>query len=77
MKLFDFQTHQEACLNHSDMVCKHCLGQLEEISCVPLHGDPERSNLPREIIRQPLRELNSKVAVSHTRRGNATSPRGL
>lgn len=36
MKLFDFQTHKEACLNHSDMVCKHCLGQLQEISCVPV-----------------------------------------
>lgn len=71
MKLFDFQTHEEACLNHSDMVCKHRPGRFKEISCVPIRGDPKRSKLHREIIRQPLQVLNSKVAVPHMQRGNA------
>jgi len=65
MKLFDFQTHKETFLNPSDMVCKHHPRQHEEISYVPAHRDPKRSNFRREVIRQPLPTPNSKVAISH------------
>lgn len=68
MKLFDFQTNEEACLNHPDMVCKHCPRQLEEISCVPVG-----SKLCREVIRQLLLTLSSKAAVSCMWSANATS----
>lgn len=74
MKLFDFQTQDEACLNHADVVCKQCTRQREEISCVPMCRDPKGLNLCREVIRQPLPALSSRAAVSHVRRGSATSP---
>lgn len=64
MNLFDFQTHEKACLNHSGWYVNTAPGHLEEISCVAIQ-DPKGWNLCREVIRHPLPARNSKVAVSH------------